>query len=134
MFHGQRCGGVRAGRADRAHDRVARMKPETRIARVAIRAPVRKLFDYLIPAGLAAPAPGTRVRVPFGPRRLAIGVVVAVVPSSELSATRLKPLRELLDPEPLLPPSLLALLDWAAGYYHHPIGEVIAAALPVRLR
>ena len=28
----------------------------------------------------------------------------------------------------LYPPPLLALLTWAAGYYHHPIGEVLPLA------
>ncbi len=31
-------------------------------------------------------------------------------------------------------PRLLALLRWASEYYHHPLGEVIAAALPRLLR
>ena len=30
--------------------------------------------------------------------------------------------------------STFELLRWAADYYHHPLGEVIAAALPVALR
>lgn len=110
------------------------MSTGTRIARVAVRAPVRKLFDYLIPHDCTAPAAGARVRVPFGPRRLAVGVVMAVVSSTDVPAPRLKPLRETLDADPLLPPSLLELLDWAAAYYHHPIGEVIASAIPTRLR
>ena len=32
-----------------------------------------------------------------------------------------------LDAEPLLDAELLALCRWAADYYHHPIGEVLAA-------
>ena len=40
----------------------------------------------------------------------------------------------MLDTEPVLDPAMLALLVWAAEYYHHPIGEVLAAALPKALR
>jgi primosomal protein N' (replication factor Y) (superfamily II helicase) len=46
----------------------------------------------------------------------------------------LRPVSELLDPEPLFDPPLLELLRWTAGYYHHPPGEVFAAALPAALR
>src|SRR5581483_7857 len=77
--------------------------------------------------------PGTRVRVPFGRQRL-VGVVLEGASSSELPWDRLKPMLEVLDPSPILDPGLLALLRWAADYYHHPIGEVISTALPKALR
>ena len=35
---------------------------------------------------------------------------------------------------PVFDPVTFDLLRWAADYYHHPIGEVFAAALPVSLR
>ena len=35
-----------------------------------------------------------------------------------------------MDEAPTLEPALLQLLLWAADYYRHPIGEVIASALP----
>ena len=107
----------------------------SKILRVALDTPLRQLFDYLPPAsaGAALPAPGVRVRVPFGRRRL-IGVIVATADGSELPAARLKGVLEVLDERPLLDSGLLALLAWAADYYHHPIGEVIASALPRALR
>ena len=37
-------------------------------------------------------------------------------------------------PSPLFAPELLELLQWTSSYYHHPPGEVIAAALPAALR
>jgi primosomal protein N' (replication factor Y) len=103
---------------------------------VALDTPLRRLFDYLppgSPAGGAAAAPGVRVRVPFGRQRL-IGIVVAAAESSELPGDRLKPILEVLDGAPVLDASALELLLWAAQYYHHPIGEVLAAALPKALR
>jgi primosomal protein N' (replication factor Y) len=74
-----------------------------------------------------------RVRVPFGRRRL-VGVVIAIADASALPAARLKPILEVLDPQPLLDAASLALLEWAAQYYHHPIGQVLASALPRALR
>ena len=73
--------------------------------------------------------PGMRVRVPFGRQRL-VGVVMEVADSSELPADRLKSILEVLDPQPILDAPALGLLQWAAEYYHHPIGEVISAAMP----
>jgi primosomal protein N' (replication factor Y) len=102
------------------------------IFRVALDTPVRRLFDYL--PGATAPAGlGYRVRVPFGRRRL-VGVVVQVADTSEVPAARLKPILEVLDAGPLLDGRLLALMQWAAQYYHHPLGEVLASALPKALR
>ena len=104
------------------------------VVRVALPTPLRRLFDYLPPpSGDFTLAAGTRVRVPFGQQRL-IGVVVETVSGSELPYDRLKPVLEQLDPQPIFDPPTLALLGWAADYYHHPIGEVLAAALPKALR
>jgi primosomal protein N' (replication factor Y) len=109
------------------------MSVAPRIARVAVPSPLARHFDYLLLPGEPVPQPGARVRVPFG-RQETIGVVLAVAADSELPRARLKPIRRLLDSEPLLPAALLELLNWAAGYYHHPVGEVMQAALPVLLR
>ena len=109
------------------------------ILRVALDTPLRRLFDYLPPAlqdsrivagGLAvAPEPGMRVVVPFG-RQRRVGLVVEVTDTSPLPADRLKRAHELLDAAPVFDARLLALLRWASEYYHHPLGEVVAAALP----
>ena len=53
---------------------------------------------------------------------------------SELPAERLKPILEVLDPTPIADAGVLVTLRWAAQYYHHPIGEVLASALPKGLR
>ena len=105
------------------------------VVRVALPTPLRRLFDYRAdPSGIAeALVPGMRVRVPFGRQRL-IGVAVERVAGSELPDERLKSVLETLDPRPIFDPAALALLAWAADYYHHPIGEVLASALPKALR
>ncbi|MSQ68006.1 MAG: primosomal protein N' [Gammaproteobacteria bacterium] len=100
---------------------------------VAIIGPVRGIFDYSAPAGSPLAAlTGCRVRAPFG-RRERVGVVVGVAPS-QVPAHRLKPITALLDPLPLLSPSLLALARWAADYYCHPLGDALGAAFPLELR
>lgn len=100
----------------------------SQVVQVAVPRPLRRLFDYLAPAG-AAPV-GARVRVPFGRARL-IGVVAG---HRDHSPHALKPVQEVLDAEPLLPAHLMALARWLAAYYHYPIGEVIDAMLPVKAR
>jgi primosomal protein N' (replication factor Y) len=103
------------------------------VLRVALDMPLRRLFDYLPPASGVPVEIGSRVRVPFGRQRL-VGVVMEGADSSELPASRLKPVLDVLDPEPIFDAAALELLRWASEYYHHPIGEVIAAALPKALR
>ena len=108
------------------------------VLRVAVNAPLRRLLDYLPPAGREAQqiSPGTRVRVLLGSRQT-IGVVLEQGSAQEAIAaapTSLKGIQDVLDEAPLLDGPLLALLRWTADYYHHPIGEVIAGALPKGLR
>jgi primosomal protein N' (replication factor Y) len=103
--------------------------------RVVLDMPLRRPFDYLPPQDASGKPvrPGVRVRVPFGRQRL-IGVVTEEAASSDIAPERLKPILEVLDAEPVLDAPMLALLMWAAEYYHHPLGEVLAAALPKSLR
>ncbi len=106
-----------------------------RVLRVALDMPLRRLFDYLPPPlpSEALLEPGMRVLVPFGRQRL-VGVIMAIAASSELPAERLKPILGVIDARPVLDRSALAILEWAADYYLHPIGEALAAALPKALR
>lgn len=101
--------------------------------KVAIDAPLDTLFDYLPPAEGPLPAPGSRVRVPFG-RRRPVGLVMAHAAESTLPPERLKPVLEVLDATPLVDRSLLRLLARTASYYQAPPGVVMAAAIPAPLR
>ncbi|MBD1551841.1 primosomal protein N' [Pseudomonas typographi] len=105
------------------------------ILRVALPSPLRRLFDYLAPPGMAAGdfTPGMRLRVPFG-RREMIGVLVEVGDSSDVPEGKLRPASSRLDNESPLPPSLLALCLWTAQYYQHSLGDTLSWALPVLLR
>lgn len=104
------------------------------VYQVAIASPLRRLFDYLPPTNSSAElAPGTRVTVPFGSRTVT-ALVVQKQSGTNLPASKLKAIDAVLDEQPLLPPHLLDLLNWAANYYQAPPGEALAAALPTVLR
>jgi primosomal protein N' (replication factor Y) (superfamily II helicase) len=108
------------------------MGDDRSVVRVAVPVPLADVFDYLAPPG-GSPAPGTRVRVPFG-RRERVGIVVEHSNASTLAPSKLKPIREVLDASAPLGAELMQSLRWAADYYHHPIGEVLSHALPAVLR
>ena len=100
--------------------------------RVAVPVPVPGLFDYELPKNGPKPAAGTRVKVPFG-RRSVFGVVMEIGPAG-IDPKRLKPVTSVLDEAPVLDDHLRAFCSWLSRYYLHPIGEVVAAALPAELR
>lgn len=102
------------------------------ILKVAVPTPLYQLFDYKARPGSIA-VRGARVSVPFG-RRQVVAVVVGSAETSDVPAGKLRPILKVLDEEPILPNDLLDLLEWASRYYHHPIGDVLASALPVLLR
>jgi len=100
---------------------------------VAIDTPLRRIFDYRAPAEALPAQPGGRVWVPFGRRRV-IGIVTEHRKGSEVPDDKLRNILSCVDSEPVFDAELLKLLRWAAEYYRHPLGEVLAAALPVALR
>ena len=109
------------------------------ILQIALDTPLRRVFDYRPPANWVdlpshqAPCLGVRVRVPFGRQRL-IGILVGIAAESSVALPKLKAALEILDLSPVVDPVTFDLLRWAAEYYHHPPGEVFAAALPAGLR
>ena len=111
------------------------MNTSNQILRIALPAPLRKLFDYLLPKDLyhVNLQPGLRVKVPFGSRKL-IGVLVEVTDQTDVPSNKLKPITEIIDETPIFTKEILDLCLWASDYYHHPIGEVLFYALPTKLR
>ncbi|MCS2151175.1 primosomal protein N' [Scandinavium goeteborgense] len=103
------------------------------VAHVALPVPLPRTFDYVLPDGISAQA-GCRVRVPFGKQQERVGIVVSVSDDSELPLKDLKSVIEVLDDEPVYSPAVWRMLQWAADYYHHPIGDVLFHALPILLR
>ena len=105
------------------------------ILQTAVPSPLNRVFDYLPPTGCDPTTlrPGMRVRVPFG-RSSRIGLIIAISDTSTVEPDKLKAALDILDEEPLLPGTLLTLLDWTMRYYHHAPGNVISNALPTLLR
>ncbi len=103
------------------------------IYKIAIDTPLRRLFDYLPAAQGPQALPGMRVLVPFGRQRIA-GLVIETAGESELPATKLRQVLQVLDTAPLFDHAMLGFLRWAADYYHHPVGQVMATAMPKLLR
>src|SRR5262249_28711940 len=105
------------------------MPASSRIVAVALPLPVRKDFSYAVPASIPMPAPGSRVRVPFGERVLT-GIVTGSAPDSKRA---LREVVEVLDAEPVCPPELLAAAKRVAHRFFASTGEVLKSALPARL-
>jgi len=94
---------------------------------VAVPLPVDRTFHYSVPESLRnSVRTGVRVLVPFGRRKLT-GYVLG---STAAASGELKDIIEVLDVEPLFTSREIALFRWIAGYYLHPLGEVIKTALP----
>ncbi len=102
------------------------------ILRVALDVPLPKLFDYRSEDATRADI-GSRVLVPFGKKRL-VGVIWDVATKSKVTDSRLRSIEKILRDVAPLPREWLALVEFCSGYYHGPLGEVAAAALPPRLR
>ena len=102
------------------------------ILRVAVDVPLPKLFDYRSEDATRADI-GYRVLVPFGKKRR-VGLIWDAATKSKVTESRLRSVERVLrDVSPLLH-DWLALADFCSDYYHAPLGEVVAAALPPRLR
>jgi primosomal protein N' (replication factor Y) len=90
--------------------------------------PLRDLFTYAVPHPLQGRLqPGMRVTVPLG-RQTRTGVVAGfpdVAPAGDL-----RPIIDVLDDAPFLPPELFALCRWTARYYLASLADVIATIVP----
>ena len=106
----------------------ARADSGSALVDVALPLPIPRTFTYAAPGPV--PRPGTRVLVPFQ-REERIGWVVG---AAQGGAPRgLRPLLDVLDAEPTVPPDLLLLCRWMADYYVAPLGLALKAALPAVL-
>jgi primosomal protein N' (replication factor Y) len=102
------------------------------ILQIALDVPLPRLFDYRLEGEISASAIGRLASVPFGSGSK-IGVVLGVAEHSDQPADKLKT-AELIDGLPVLPADWIELCRFCARYYHHPLGQVMAFALPPLLR
>jgi len=105
------------------------------LVEVLVPVPLLEKFSYLLPKHLQAnpPQKGARVLVPFG-RRTLVGVVWKTNTNTNSKPRKYKYIKEIIDNETLLSEELLNLADWAARYYHYPLGEVVSHFFTPSLR
>jgi primosomal protein N' (replication factor Y) len=105
---------------------------------VAVALPVAGTFHYRVgPKWRDDITPGRRVLVPFGNRRVTgyvLGRAGDEAPEAPPLPRDLKEIIQPLDDEPLFGPEMTSFFRFTAWYYHHPIGLVIAEALPTGLK
>src|ERR1700722_1158780 len=102
------------------------------IARVSLELALRKEFDYAIPPELARQVDvGSRVQVPFGPRKV-LGVVTAV--AEESGQSNLKPILKVIGAQTLVTPKILKLARWIADYYCCAPEIALKSVLPEAIR
>ncbi len=105
----------------------------TQYLQIAVPTPLRRLFTYQANTPISQQHIGCRVWVPFGRRKLL--AVIATDPSSHKpNGVKLKTIENLVDEQPLWPDELWAMLNWAAQYYQHALGDVLSTAMPALLR
>jgi primosomal protein N' (replication factor Y) (superfamily II helicase) len=93
---------------------------------VALPVPLDAVFTYRVVEH--APVIGGRVLVPFREKRLP-GIVVELHDREQ--KIEIKPLLQVLDPNPVLDATLMDLGKWIASYYIAPLGEVLRTMLPL---
>ena len=101
-------------------------------ADVILPVPLSGLFTYSVPEGMAVGI-GMRVLVTFGRSKKYMGIV-ASLHNNKPQGYEVKPIAQLMDPEPIVTDNQLKLWQWIADYYMSPIGEVYKAALPSGLK
>ena len=96
---------------------------------VSLPVPVDQLFTYSLPLTLRHRVqPGSRLIVPFGPRKLT-GVILRC--HDDRPDIAIRDALRLIDSTPVLDAELLALGRWIAAYYCAPLGEVLRGMLPL---
>ena len=107
---------------------------EKKYADIVLPVPLPRLFTYSIPDEFAGTtAPGRRVVVSFGKRRLMSGVVFALHNNAPREYDT-KAILSVLDDNEVVTQDQLALWEWIAAYYQCTVGEVYKAALPSGLK
>ena len=93
-----------------------------------------KLLHYRVPEAMrAGTGVGSLVRVPVG-RTMRLGIIGEIGAPKDFPLDRLKSLAQVLHPFPALPPDLLGLARWMAGYYAAPLDGIIETMIPAAVR
>jgi len=93
-----------------------------------------KVLHYSVPDALAATAVvGALVRIPVR-KSMELGIVGRIGAPRDFPAERLRAVAEVVYPFPALPPDLLELARWMAGYYVAPLDSIIETMIPAAVR
>ncbi len=102
------------------------------IARVTLELALRKEFDYVIPPELIGQVEvGSRVQVPFGPRKV-LGCVTGL--AEESAYAKLKPIIKVIGAQSLVTPKILKLARWIGEYYCCAPEIALKSVLPEAVR
>lgn len=102
-------------------------------AEVILPLAVQGTFTYLVPEEMQCDiSRGSRVYVPFGPRKLYTGIVADL--HTNTPKFKVKPIASLLDGTSILRHPQLKFWQWIADYYLCTLGEVYRAAVPTGLK
>jgi primosomal protein N' (replication factor Y) len=97
---------------------------------VALARPLESTLTYEVPERLKDKIkPGIRVIVPLG-RRMETGWIFEILEKTDLPINIIKPIRNVVDGEPLFDVKLLNFLRWISDYYLVSPGYVAKAAMP----
>src|SRR3984957_18495411 len=102
------------------------------VARVTLELALRKEFDYAIPPELEGQVDvGSRVQVPFGPRKM-LGCVTAL--AEESGQARLRFIIKVIGAQTLVTARVLKLARWIGEYYCCPPEIALKSVLPEAVR
>lgn len=102
------------------------------LIKVVFPLPGNRRYTYTVPVELRASAQiGCRVLAPFG-RRVLTGFVIET-DVAPLTETKMRPILDILDEEPVISGKLLTIANWMADYYLCGLGEAIRTFLPAGL-
>lgn len=91
-------------------------------------------YTYGVPIEMQATLQvGCRVEVQLGKRKVYSGIVKKIH-SQKPEFYEIKPIRQMLDDEPIVTPQQIVFWEWLATYYACTEGEVMNAALPTHLK
>tara|TARA_B100000035_G_scaffold313655_1_gene327865 strand:+ start:918 stop:2882 length:1965 start_codon:yes stop_codon:yes gene_type:complete len=103
-----------------------------KLVKVVLDIPLNEAFDYISDdRNLKI---GSRVRVPFG-KSTRLGIIIDIKPVEHTKKEyKIKRIGSLVDLSPIISKEMMTTCKWASSYYHHPIGQVIFAAITPYLR
>ena len=105
-----------------------------KFAEVILPLPLPGSYTYSIPKELEEKVvTGCRVSVPLGDRKLYTALVMSVH-GNKPEGYKIKPIKELLDEEPVVTEKQLRLWGWISRYYLCSMGDIYKAAIPQGLK